>query len=92
MPTLVLDLERSSMCCYLLLVESLLGQCNGTQHSAMRNIEKFPAKQMYLYLSLVERKVAKKTPRTPSIVQIQIVMKNIAKGTTDPRVEFIFPK
>ena len=24
----------------------------------MRNIEKFPSKQMYLYLSLVERKVA----------------------------------
>ena len=47
MPTLVLDLESSSMCCNLPLVEW-----------PMRNIETFPSKHMYLYLSLVERKVA----------------------------------
>ena len=41
MPSLVLDLESSSMCCCL-----------------AGNIETFPSKKMYLYLSLVERKAS----------------------------------
>ena len=38
------------------VLQSLIGRMASRP---MRNIETFPSKQMYLYLSLVERKVAK---------------------------------
>ena len=46
---MMMDLESSPMCCNLLLVEWL--------ERPMRSIETYPSQQMYLYLSLVERKV-----------------------------------
>ena len=49
MPTLVLDLGRSSMCHYLSMVE---------EYENMRTIKTFLSKQKYLYLSFAERKVA----------------------------------
>ena len=56
MPTLVLDLERSSMCCYLSLFERLLDQWGILKH--------FPQSWCIfnLYLPMVERKVVEFYP------------------------------
>ena len=48
MPTLVLDLESSSKCCYLALVERLLDQWGKLRHSLY-------SKQMYTFLLTNER-------------------------------------